>query len=587
LNLFYGYSNVEKEEIADQIAMMRSVNFSNVFKINANKTKEKLTGWFNDMSDKITDKLGNDSALNYDFRFKKKEIKEMTDYLLEEKKKIEFKNRETLDRILKEELVKRIESDKFDDKSVDLIDEEKLTKEIIETAANWKELTLENSDDLNSETKAEIISTQFTNILRQKMNEVYNKMSEEEKAKTDNIIDGNINDMSEEKRKVIKESLNIENLSGEVLRKALISSGGPMAAIGVVQLSGIGAYIALTTVMNALFTTVLGITIPFGVYTTATSGLALLAGPIGWLLVFGFGGRQIFKGKQSINRILLVQAVWFSYNQIDYDLKEDSLPDWLPDRKRDKIINLNSQTNELSQGIIKIRNEKKEIANKLADKENLEEQYRKEFEEKQQELNKNNTVIKELQNEVKEFQDKINEVKRNGKEELEEYVDMVSNEISEKEEKIENLREKNNAIINAKVNKEEKLKELQLEKEKLKKEIKIKSKKLSGRITGMLDYFDLFTYEKKAKDDIEKLDNSVLERFMKRLVSLIKRHYTQGEIRVKHPIITARSGKVLEIEYGAKGRIYLIKNGNRYHICRVGNKDSQDQDINWLKNHFN
>ena len=73
--------------------------------------------------------------------------------------------------------------------------------------------------------------------------------------------------------------------------------------------------------MNAVFTTMLGITIPFGVYTTATSGIALLAGPIGWLLVLVFGERQVFKGKQSINIILLVQAVWFSYNHLEYNLK--------------------------------------------------------------------------------------------------------------------------------------------------------------------------------------------------------------------------------------------------------------------------
>ena len=40
INLFDGYANVEKNEIADQIAMIRSVNFSNVLKIKANKTKE-------------------------------------------------------------------------------------------------------------------------------------------------------------------------------------------------------------------------------------------------------------------------------------------------------------------------------------------------------------------------------------------------------------------------------------------------------------------------------------------------------------------------------------------------------------------
>ena len=579
MNLFDGYSNAEKEDLIDQIAFMRSVKFTNILKTKANKTKEKITGLFNKFSDKISNKVDSDSILNYDFRFQKKEIKEISDYLFEERKKLENKSKDAIEILLKKELISRIDSDKFNDQFPHLIDEKELSKEIIENAAKWKELKIDDPENTDYKTKANLIATQFANILKQKTKKVLQDMNKEEKKESDKLMNNQINNMSDEKKEAIKEALEIDDLSGEVLRKTLIGSGSTLAAISTVQLSGIGAYIALTTVMNAVFTTMLGITIPFGVYTTATSGLALLAGPIGWLLVLGFGGRQFFKGKQSINIILLVQAVWFSYNHLDYDLKEDPLPDWLPDRKKNKIKQLSKQTTELSQYIMKIKNEKEKIANELSKKENLEEKYRKEYELKRKNLEKNNKRIEKLNK-------KIEKIKTKKEEELDNYVDMASEEISSYQKEIEELNRKNNKIKNEKLNKENKLNKIKKEKQKLKEKNKRLATKLSGRITGMLDYFGIFTYDNKAKKDISKLDHTKIKKFMNRLVKLIENHYRQNNIHIKRTLTDIKSENIIELKYGYQGRIYLIDKGNEYHICRVGDKNSQNRDINWIKSKF-
>lgn len=587
MNLFDGYSESKDEEIKDQIAMMRSISFYNSFKIKASETRKKVTDFFNKISDKVSDKVDDDSILNYKFRFKEKEVKKMNEYLIEEKEKLEFMDREVLDQIIKEELLNRIESDRFDDLNISQINKKELSEEIIKTAARWKELKLEDAEKLDSAKKVEIISNKFNSILIQKIDELEDRLNEEEKKEVDRKINKNLNSYSKKEREAIKKSLNIDELSGEVLRKTLVNAGGPMAAIGVVQLSGIGAYIALTTVMNALFTTVLGITIPFGVYTTATSGLALLAGPLGWLLVLGFGGKQVFKGKKTINRLLLVQAVWFSYNRIEYESQEDPLPDWLTDRKRNKINNLNHQIDQLSEGIIKIKNEKEEILDQLTEKAKIEKSYKEEFNQKEKKLNDNKEKIKRLRKEIIEYESEIMEIRNNESKELDEFnklITEVNKDIEEHERKIKNYEKKNQSIIEDKIEKEIELEGIKKEKEKLETKNEELRTKLSGKITGTLDYFELFTYTKKAKDDIAELDKNMIKKLIQRLVKLIEKHYKNKPLNIKRSITVTK--KVLEIKYGYKGRIYLIKNNNGYHICRVGQKNSQDRDIDWIKSRF-
>jgi hypothetical protein len=71
--------------------------------------------------------------------------------------------------------------------------------------------------------------------------------------------------LSESERLEIQKALNLQTLSASSLRDVVIKSGIPVAGIAVVQAGGFGAYLALTTVMHAVFTSMLGITLPFAV----------------------------------------------------------------------------------------------------------------------------------------------------------------------------------------------------------------------------------------------------------------------------------------------------------------------------------
>ena len=95
----------------------------------------------------------------------------------------------------------------------------------------------------------------------------------------------------------------------------MLGSSGPIALISLINLSGFGAYLMLTTVIHAVFTTMLGVTMPWAVYQGATTALAILTGPIGWLLSAGVGSK--------INRDLLAHTVWFGVSNCGQALVPD------------------------------------------------------------------------------------------------------------------------------------------------------------------------------------------------------------------------------------------------------------------------
>jgi uncharacterized protein YaaW (UPF0174 family) len=86
----------------------------------------------------------------------------------------------------------------------------------------------------------------------------------------------------------------------------LLGDGSILAILATAQLSGFGIYLAATTALGAL-TTTLGITLPFTVYTTMTSAIGLIIGPVGWIGL-GFLAAWQLNGPNH-NRI--VQAILY------------------------------------------------------------------------------------------------------------------------------------------------------------------------------------------------------------------------------------------------------------------------------------
>jgi len=88
-----------------------------------------------------------------------------------------------------------------------------------------------------------------------------------------------LSELSDDDRKRLAEELGKEahdpNLVGELL------SGGVLL---LARLSGFKIYLLATTAVGAL-TAGLGITLPFAIYTTLTTGIGIVIGPIGWVAI--------------------------------------------------------------------------------------------------------------------------------------------------------------------------------------------------------------------------------------------------------------------------------------------------------------
>ncbi len=86
----------------------------------------------------------------------------------------------------------------------------------------------------------------------------------------------------------------------------LLGGGSILAMLTTAQLSGFGIYLAATTALGAL-TSTLGITLPFIAYTTMTSAIGLIIGPVGWI---GLGFLAVWQ-LTGPNHNRIVQAILY------------------------------------------------------------------------------------------------------------------------------------------------------------------------------------------------------------------------------------------------------------------------------------
>ena len=87
--------------------------------------------------------------------------------------------------------------------------------------------------------------------------------------------------MTEEQRQQMEEEL---KKTAQKFDKGgpLLGSGSMFVALTAAKLSGFGVYLLASTSLGAL-TATLGLTLPFAVYTTMSSAIAVILGPAGWI----------------------------------------------------------------------------------------------------------------------------------------------------------------------------------------------------------------------------------------------------------------------------------------------------------------
>ena len=323
-NIFDLYKKGSKETISSNVAVLKNKNMTNRFREISNtanrKSKEKINLAF--------EKIGIDNKLDVPENW------EISNKINEDIARYNEFNKDSLIELFKEELAEKANCPGENN-------EEKITANILNEAAKQYEI----DEGLPAKFKARMIKKKYEEEIYQLISKKLKKADEEELKKFEIEINKQLDTIDKKELESIKNKLQVDNLTGEVIRKALLSSSGPLSLMALVQISGFSSYILLTTVMHAISTSILGITLPFAAYTGATSALAFLSGPFALIIATGLTGWQIVKGSNKMNRLLLAKIISTAiiidetevkenYNQIY--LKSGSGTD---DNKAEKNIN--------------------------------------------------------------------------------------------------------------------------------------------------------------------------------------------------------------------------------------------------------
>ncbi|HLP90917.1 MAG TPA: hypothetical protein VK184_20325 [Nostocaceae cyanobacterium] len=134
---------------------------------------------------------------------------------------------------------------------------------ILDNKPSYKKIVQEAASKLNIEyRKYESVREIEIKIAQKYLETIWEKMTPEQR---------------QEMEQQLKETASEFDKSG-----ALLQSGSIFTALTAAQLSGFGIYLLASTTLGAI-TGAIGITLPFVVYTTMSSAIAVIIGPVGWI----------------------------------------------------------------------------------------------------------------------------------------------------------------------------------------------------------------------------------------------------------------------------------------------------------------
>lgn len=158
----------------------------------------------------------------------------------------------------------------------------------------------------------QMIHYQMTLLLRQVDQKIHETSTKNQEDFVEEIK-AYIQKLPAEKQQQVKEKLGIDELTNSVLKKFISTSGVSLLFAGLVEVTGFAFYTTATTLLASIVGLV-GITLPFAVYTTLTSVIAVLASPF-FIIPVLFGGGAFFvhhqnkKLKKKLLPVVLVQII--------------------------------------------------------------------------------------------------------------------------------------------------------------------------------------------------------------------------------------------------------------------------------------
>ena len=399
--LFDGLQNASKEELSYLIALLRQQTMKNIFSDKFNNTVTTGKKAFNS----VMSLFGKSNKTNDDIdRESKENHQDINNKIKEEIRTLQSYSQEQLYTLFIEEV--RGELD-VPDSSLAL-----LSNKIIASAAKTDSSI---NEELTVEQKADIIYQKTLQSIISSLE----KQSDEERNEMIRQLDIELDSLSSDRKELIKQSLQTDHLSGEVLRNSLLKSGigiGSLITVG----SSFGAYIAINTIIHAIFTSFLGITLPFAVYTGVAKGVSIIAGPIGWCALGGYSIYSLIKtsGKLTSAMMSVVVFIAMTIYGKSFSVDENGAPLWITSdsieyqeyqNNQYRIIQLNDKVKILSKDLTLSQEKAQKIE---AAKQKLEKVLQK------QQANPNHTdqhVVDDLKEQIKVMSQQLSTVQENRK----------------------------------------------------------------------------------------------------------------------------------------------------------------------------
>ena len=160
--------------------------------------------------------------------------------------------------------------------------------------------------------EAATASTKLQQMIQFQMSKIFSQLDDsfqhfsiEDQEKFAAQVAEYISSLPEEKQSKIKEKLGINDLTNEMVRKAIAASGTSIVFAIIVEVSGFAFYTTATSLV-AGFAGLFGLTLPFGFYTGLTSTIAVLANPLFFIpLLLGGGVLLVNYQNKSLKTKLL------------------------------------------------------------------------------------------------------------------------------------------------------------------------------------------------------------------------------------------------------------------------------------------
>lgn len=399
--LFDGLQNASKEELSYLIALLRQQTMKNIFSDKFNNTVTTGKKAFNSVmsffgkSKKTNDEIDRESKENH---------QDINNKIKEEIRTLQSYSQEQLYTLFIEEVREELD---VPDSSLAL-----LSNKIIASAAKTDPTI---NEELDVEQKVDIIYQKTLQSIISSLE----KQSDEERDEMIRQLDIELDSLSSDRKELIKQSLQTDHLSGEVLRNSFLKSGigiGSLITVG----SSFGAYIAINTIIHAIFTSFLGITLPFAVYTGVAKGVSIIAGPIGWCALGGYSIYSLIKtsGKLTSAMMSVVVFIAMTIYGKSFSVDENGAPLWITSdsieyqeyqNNQYRIIQLNDKVKILSKDLTLSQEKAQKIE---AAKQKLEKVLQK------QQANPNHTdqhVVDDLKEQIKVMSQQLSTVQENRK----------------------------------------------------------------------------------------------------------------------------------------------------------------------------